>query len=246
VKLEVHGKLERRGHWRGRHGAAVTGPLHDRHVTSDCESDHVNHWHGSDNLKNPPKPWDWHPSNSLNTFQVCEFHPFTCRGGGQNHKIHKMHVVQLTILWKDIKLSNRRWPHPQLWISKSIFRTPMRRSLLDADLAPAPWEKQNCQRSLALNNTLRKGVAYERDAIYTFPIQEEQRKAGMLEEPSANGDNEWFPVLVVLGDNAVYFCWQAAGNGLHIGQRSSRRMLVWWFGTPEAVRIRPSMVVLVQ
>lgn len=55
-----------------------------------------------------------------------------------------------------------------------------------------------------MNNTLRKGVAYERDAIYTIPIQEEQRKAGMLEEPSANGDNEWFPVLVVLGDNAVY------------------------------------------
>ena len=62
-----------------------------------------------------------------------------------------------------------------------------------------------CRKNLALNNTLRKGVTYDRDAIYTLPIQEQQRKTGILEKLSANGDNEWIPVLVILSDTAICF-----------------------------------------
>ena len=56
-----------------------------------------------------------------------------------------------------------------------------------------------------MNNSLRKGETHDRDAIYSLPIQEEQRKTGMLEKLSANGDNEWNSVLVILSDNVLCF-----------------------------------------
>ena len=48
---------------------------------------------------------------------------------------------------------------------------------------------ERARRKLELNNTIRRGVAYDIHATYTVPKQEFEKKCGILEKLTSNGDN---------------------------------------------------------